>query len=582
MSLCINPTCRRPDHPANDNNRFCQSCGSDLLLENRYRVTRLLSDNNGFSKVYEVDEGGTPKILKVLKENLNTNSKAVDLFGEEAAVLGQLNHPGIPKVDGYFQFQTRNNLGLHCIATEKIDGSNLEDWLQAQGNQPISQQLALAQLKQLAEILHLVHSQQYYHWNIKPTNIMLARSREDRLPSQQLVLIDFSTARELTYIYLAQHSAEDLIAPVVSSGYTPPEQANGQPVPQSDFFALGRTFVYLLTGQHPLNLYDAENDLLHWRDCAPSISPLLADFIEQLMARRPSDRPPNTLAILQRLEEIERELCYVPTTTTTATQTEHETPIWLVVGLLLAFWEQLVNGVESITRSGLRIAVAIVILCLVPTALAFVTPKVICSLGLSSESCPSQEPEKVGDVDYFPPEEGTDSQGRTAEFDIAVLSREYEWKLGSPYLIESGGETIKVNDLKPSLEQQGIQKRLNNPTDIISVGTASCEGSLQTEQNRAFQRAKNIQLLAKQLFSNSGTLKNYHLLNLGKFQDCQNNSNPSETSYQRSLIIIGVSQKTPGLILDEALYNRLKTKPFGDFKLEDYSLGSEDRFKLTN
>lgn len=40
---------------------------------------------------------------------------------------------------------------------EKVDGSNLEEWLHQQGNNPISEQQAIAWLKQLAEILHLVH-----------------------------------------------------------------------------------------------------------------------------------------------------------------------------------------------------------------------------------------------------------------------------------------------------------------------------------------------------------------------------------------------------------------------------------------
>ncbi|HEY9875843.1 MAG TPA: protein kinase [Candidatus Obscuribacterales bacterium] len=592
MSLCINPSCPRPDLPANDRSRFCQSCGSDLLLENRYRVTRLLSDNNGFSKVYEVNELDTPKILKVLKGNLNANSTAIELFQQEGAVLRQVNNPGIPQVEECFSFQTRDGLVLQCIVMEKVDGANLEEWMNSRDNQAIAQQQAIAWLKQLAQNLHLVHCQQYFHWNIKPSNIILHSPLTPRYQGENtatfspaiqrqqgetLTLIDFGTARELTYISLSRLSAKDDITPVVSPGYTPPEQVSNQPVPQSDFFALGRTFVFLLTGQHPLTFYDADNDVLVWRSHAPNISPMLADFIDWLMARRPDDRPINTLVILQRIEELERELCHVP----------DESPLGVVAVVLLAFWASLTRfrplaWIEYITSSALRLAVFIIVLITIPGVLAVVTPKVICSLGVSSDACPTQKPQKIADVDYFPPEKGTDSQGRTAEFEIAVLSREYEWKLGSPYLIESNGEVIKTSDLQSKLEQEGIQSRLNTPTDIISVGTASCEGSLETEQLRAFERAKNIQLLAKNLFSDLPSVKDYHLLNLGKFKDCNSNSNPSLTSYQRSLIIIGVSKKTDGVLLDEALYDRLKKKPFGDFKLEDYSLGSQESFKLTN
>lgn len=300
MSLCINPNCPKPENPHNSNNRHCQSCGSELLLEGRYRVTQLLSDKSGFGKIYIAEEQGNAKILKVLKEHLNKNAKAVELFQKEAKVLAQLKHPGIPEVDRYFQYQTKNGLILHCIVMEKIEGLNLEEWLKQQGNHPISEQQAISWLKQLTEILHLVHEKQYFHRDIKPANIMLKRDG-------QLVLIDFGTAREATYTYLAKLGAGNQITAVVSAGYTPAEQMNFQAVPQSDFFALGRTFVHLLTGQHPLKFYDAHNDVFRWRDGA-SISPILADFIDDLMAQKPGDRPENTQVILQRIKELTQKL----------------------------------------------------------------------------------------------------------------------------------------------------------------------------------------------------------------------------------------------------------------------------------
>jgi hypothetical protein len=66
---------------------------------------------------------------------------------------------------------------------------------------------------------------------------------------------------------------------------------------------------------------------------------------------------------------------------------------------------------------------------------------------------------------------------------------------------------------------------------------------------------------------------------LGQFQrkDCQ--ANQDSTAYQRSIIIIGVKKQAEGVILDEALRDRLDKKPFADFKLDDYSLGAADKFK---
>jgi hypothetical protein len=568
MSLCINPHCRKPDDPDNTRNRFCENCGSDLLLHGRYRVTRLLSDKSGFGIIYESDEQGTAEILKVLKENLNSDAKAVELFKQEADVLGQLSHPGIPKVDGYFPYQTRNGPPLHCIVMEKIEGSNLEEWMEARGNRPISQEQAIAWLTQLAVILKLVHDKHYLHRDIKPSNVMLR-------PNGQLVLIDFGTAREVTRTYLAKLGSGQGITAIVSSGYTPPEQANGEARVQSDFFALGRTFVFLLTGQYPNTMYDARLDQVNWRSHTSGISPGLLNLVDWLMVRDPNQRPANAQAILDRLAELDRDNIShaatvnvvgapiptpLPPQETTATLPPQEIP-------------------PSEQDSGRLPFLAFLAFLIV--ALGLLGFGMLVLLGAEHRSLPknAQLPQEKGEVDYFPYVEGTDSQGRTAEFNVAVLSREYKWQLGSSYQVKYNDRLLSLDSLQSDLEAEGIQKIMENPSQIISVGTASCEGSPTQEERRAFERSKQIQLLAKKLFSKVPSVQNYRLLNLGQFSQDNCNSNQDETSYQRSVIIIGVKKQSEGVILDEALRSRLEKKPFGDFQIQDYSLGSPDKFK---
>src|SRR5919202_2818015 len=297
MSLCINPSCSNIDN--RDTQLFCQNCSSELLLDGRYRVTRQLG-SGGFGKTYEVsDRSGPPKVLKVLTNN---HPKYVELFQREAQVLSRLNHPVIPQVEpnAYFVFLARNRSEpLHCLVMEKIEGLNLEQYIRQRGS-PIDHKLARQWLSQLATILQEVHSQNFFHRDIKPSNIML---RSDG----HLVLIDFGTAREVTQTYVTKQATGEVTG-VISAGYTPPEQLNGQAVPQSDFFALGRTFVYLLTATDPSKLYDSYIDQLRWRDTAPGISPQFADFLDRLMARFPNQRPQTAEVILQQLEEINRSL----------------------------------------------------------------------------------------------------------------------------------------------------------------------------------------------------------------------------------------------------------------------------------
>lgn len=302
MSLCINPKCQNPDNP--DNLLYCQSCQSELLLEGRYRVISLLGEG-GFAKTYEVSDRTTiPKVIKVLSKN---EPKPVEQFQREAQVLTRLNHPGVPQAKESFTFYPKNSQEpVYCLVMEKIEGENLEKWLENRGNRPIGEKLAIDWLTQLANTLHEVHQQQLFHRDIKPSNIMLK-------PDGGLVLIDFGIAREITGTY-EQKQAAGQVTKVVSDGYSPLEQVTGSAVPKSDFFALGRTFVHLLTGEHPLNLGDPyrhdiyTDELEDWRDKAPQISSLLGDFIDQLMARPIQKRPTNTQAILAQLAEIEQTL----------------------------------------------------------------------------------------------------------------------------------------------------------------------------------------------------------------------------------------------------------------------------------
>jgi len=301
MSYCINPRCSEPSDPGNLNNRICRNCGSLLLLQGRYQVMRLLSDTSGFGMVYEAYQGAIPKILKVLKPKHNNNPKVIELFQQEAAVLSQLNHPGIPQVesDGYFQFIPQGGEPLHCIIMEKIDGLNLKQWMRQQGNHPISESQALNWLKQLIEILHLVHRKNYFHRDIKPENIMLR-------PTGQLVLIDFGTARELTYTYLAEVGGAGNVTKISSAGYTPPEQEKGHAVPQSDFYALGRTLVYLLTAKSVTDpsMYDPLTDRCNWREQISGLSSPLADLIDKLMSPTAATRHKTTQDIIDELATI--------------------------------------------------------------------------------------------------------------------------------------------------------------------------------------------------------------------------------------------------------------------------------------
>jgi tetratricopeptide (TPR) repeat protein len=165
----------------------------------------------------------------------------------------------------------------------------------------LSQAQALDWIKQILEILTEVHQRGFFHRDIKPSNIILK-------PNGKLALIDFGTAREVTPTYFAKLGSNDEydseLTQIISVGYTAPEQIKGRAVPQSDFYALGRTIVHLVTRKHPCDLpYDNDRECLKWRDQAQQISKPVADFIDELMAASPEDRPKSAGKILSYLNE---------------------------------------------------------------------------------------------------------------------------------------------------------------------------------------------------------------------------------------------------------------------------------------
>ncbi|NER03961.1 MAG: protein kinase, partial [Okeania sp. SIO3C4] len=310
MNYCINPQCQNRENL--EELDFCQACGTELLIENRYRIVRPLRQPQPAhpTEIFEVEDWGmgledwgSLKVLKVLK--YDNNPDLVRLFKQEARVLMWLRHPGIPRVepDGYFTVSLhRNSKQLHCLVMEKIEGENLEEWLINHGK--IYQDEALDWLQQITEILDQLHSQNLLHRDLKPSNLILR-------PNGQLTVIDFGTVGV----------GDWGTTKIGSLGYSAPEQMTGEAVLQSDFFALGRTFVHLLTGQSPMNFpTEGKTGKIIWRNYAPQISPLLADFIDELMNPVPQRRPKHTRFILKKSKELSEKI---------AAKTESKTQIKL-------------------------------------------------------------------------------------------------------------------------------------------------------------------------------------------------------------------------------------------------------------
>ncbi|WGV25007.1 serine/threonine protein kinase [Halotia branconii] len=305
---CINPDCQRP-YPQPWGNKFCNSCGAVLQLLDRYIPIQPLG-SGGFAQIYTVwdQKTQTQKVLKVLVDN---SPKALELFAQEAAVLINLRHPGVPKVDadGYFQVNliSPKPRQLPCLVMEKINGQTLQEILE---NYPqgCPEELVLSWFTQAVKILQELHKRQIIHRDIKPSNLML-RTPSPNVPTvnqggtgwEQLVLIDFGGAKQFNTAMLRRESSSTRL---FSSGYSPPEQVVGGNVgPAVDFYALGRTMIELLTGKYPPNLEDPQSGKLRWRTRV-NVNRDLADLLDEMVQEDVKSRPANAAIILKRLAKI--------------------------------------------------------------------------------------------------------------------------------------------------------------------------------------------------------------------------------------------------------------------------------------
>lgn len=97
-------------------------------------------------------------------------------------------------------------------------------------------------------MLKFVHVQDAIHLDLKLVNVMR------RQLDGKVVLIDFGGAKQTSALQITSDGNRKLTVCVGTKGYMPPEQAQGQPRPASDVYAVGRIAIRLLTGKEPYTI----------------------------------------------------------------------------------------------------------------------------------------------------------------------------------------------------------------------------------------------------------------------------------------------------------------------------------------
>lgn len=313
MSYCLNPNCPKPNNP--DGNKFCQTCGTKLLLGQQYRALKLIGAGGFGRTLLAIDEGKASKSYCVIKQfypqGNNHLTRAARLFHQEALRLEQLGkHPQIPELFAHFQQDHH-----WYIVQEFIHGQNLAQELAA--TEPFREGQIRRLLSQLLPVLNFIHQGKVIHRDIKPENIIrrsiiLPSDRQGIIIPPDLVLVDFGAAKYATATTLAKTGTT-----IGSAGYAAPEQIFGKAVFASDIYSLGVTCIHLLTQTQPFNLYDPMENGFVWRDFLVNnpVSRQLSRILDKMIQSSIKLRYQSAIAVMDDLgitQETEAGLTWEP------------------------------------------------------------------------------------------------------------------------------------------------------------------------------------------------------------------------------------------------------------------------------
>jgi serine/threonine-protein kinase len=301
---CTRPGCLRPQNSFADlddtttlktvQQKFCTTCGMPLILDGRYLPVRLLGQG-GFGAAFLARDRRTPAMRTcVVKQfqpagDLGPQQLAIahTLFEREAEVLDHLGnkHPQIPDLMAFFPLEIPSQIPgksdrFFYLVQEFIDGQNLEEELQSQGN--FSEEQVREVFVEMLKVLSFVHENETIHRDIKPSNIMRSKT------NGRLYLLDFGAVKQVTQSPGVTSSGRS--TGIYSMGFAPPEQMAGRTVfPSTDLYALAVTCIMLLTGKEPQELFDAYSNEWNWRS-QTTLSDRFADILDRLLLSTPSQR----------------------------------------------------------------------------------------------------------------------------------------------------------------------------------------------------------------------------------------------------------------------------------------------------
>ncbi len=260
-------------------------------------MIRLLG-RGGFAEVYEVRDEDLQRRLavKVLRSDIPWSSATLIRFKQETRAIARLSHPNTLPI--HFVGEAE---GLVFYVMPYCAGRTLSELLRHDGPLPVARALAIAE--PILETLHHAHTQGMVHRDVKPDNILIEAG------SGRPLLVDFGIVKDLDGP--AGHTQTGFI--VGTPLYMSPEQALGRRDvdARADVYGMGVVLFQMLTGSPPFEGEDSREIVSrHLHEPVPvstlsleRVPAWLSGVILRCLAKRPEDRFPSALAVVDALRE---------------------------------------------------------------------------------------------------------------------------------------------------------------------------------------------------------------------------------------------------------------------------------------
>src|ERR1035437_1123536 len=185
----------------------------------------------GFGRTYRA-EHKVVKELVCIKDCSNVTLDDTGMLVEECKVLWDLRHYALPAMRDLIQLDD----GRVLLVMSYIPGLTLEKTIEKLGG-PMEPESVMWIIERVINGLNYIHRNGVIHGDLKPQNIII---QEDK---HMAVLVDFGLS-----LVKPTHTTQ-------SKGFTPfyapPEETANKPlVPESDYYSLGMTMLYALSGGH--------------------------------------------------------------------------------------------------------------------------------------------------------------------------------------------------------------------------------------------------------------------------------------------------------------------------------------------